>query len=122
MIEKSDVSQVKPPPKEFLIEWILRAQEIIESKDMIIKKSFLVAGITNTIGSSEEDLVRNDVAYKEIIHEVIGETHMGYVEPHSSSEDPFANCSDVSDSGDGPDSGMIEAENADPFATSSDEV
>ncbi len=66
---------------------------------------FLVAGITNTIVSSEEDLVRNDVAYKEfqdIIHNVFGETHMGYVEPYSSYEDPFAYCSNVSDSEDDP--------------------
>ncbi len=39
---------------------------------------------------------------------------MGYVEPHSSYEDPFANCSDVSDS---PDSGaetIEEDEDTDP--------
>ena len=125
MIEESDkgVSKVQPPPKESLINWILRAQEIIESRDSIIKKSFLVAGIANTMGSSEENLIRDDSTYKEIqdiIDNVFGSTHMGYVEPHSSSveEDPFANCTDSSDSSDTEE----DEENVedDPFASSSD--
>ena len=44
-----DTSKPRPPPKEALIEWILKAQEIIESKDMIIRKSFLVTGITSEV-------------------------------------------------------------------------
>ena len=41
MIEETDkgVSKVKCPPKEAVIEWILRAQEKIEEKSTIIKKS-----------------------------------------------------------------------------------
>ena len=42
MIEETDkgVTKVKRPPKEAVIEWILKAQEKIEEKSMIIKKSF----------------------------------------------------------------------------------
>ena len=103
MIEETDkgVSKVRCPPKQIVIEWILRAQEKIEEKSMIIKKSFLVAGIP---GSSEEELMRDDSTYREIqkiMSEVFGETHKGYVEPESSlDEDPFANCSSTSDSED----------------------
>ena len=91
MIEESDksVSKVKPPPKESLINWILKAQETIESKNSIIKKSFLVTGIANTMGSSEKPLISDDSTY------VFGKTHMEY---HSSlveaEENPFANCTD----------------------------
>ena len=100
MIEETDkgVSKVKCPPKEAVIEWILRAQEKIEEESMIIKKSFLVAGI---VGSSEEELMRDDSTYREIqqiMSEVFGETHVGYVEPESSlDEDPFVNSSSTSD-------------------------
>ena len=103
MIEETDkgVSKLKRPPKESLVDWILRAQELIER---IIKKSFLVAGITNTIGSSEEELIRVDPTYGEIqqiMTEVFGEVHMGYMEPDSNTgEDPFVNCSDTSESED----------------------
>ena len=99
MIEETDkgVSKRKRPPKESLVEWILRAQELIERRNIIIKKTFLVAGITNTIGSSEEELIRDDPTYGEIqqiMTEVFGEVHMGYMEPDSSTEeDPFVNCS-----------------------------
>ena len=90
------VAKVKCPPKEAVIEWILRAQQKIEEKNIIVKKSFLVAGITNTIGRSEEELIRDDPTYREIqqiMVEVFREVHMGYVEPAPIvDEDPFANC------------------------------
>ena len=59
MIDETDkgVSKVRCPPKEAVIEWILQAQQKIEERSMIIKKSFLVAGITNTIGSSEVGMI-----------------------------------------------------------------
>jgi hypothetical protein len=61
---------------------------------------FLVAGIT--IGSSEEELARDDSTYREIqqiMTEVFVEGHMGYVEPsEESDEDPFASCSSNSES------------------------
>ena len=58
-----------------------------------------MAGIIN---ASEEELIRDDSAYREIqqiMSEVFGDVHMGYVEPESNlDEDPFANCSGASDS------------------------
>ena len=126
MIEQTDtgVPKVKPPPKESLINWIMRVQEIIESNNSIIKKSFLVAGIANTMGSSDENLIRDDSTYKEIqdiMDSVFGTTHMGYVEPSTSlDEDPFANCSNTSDSELGDPSDVEDEEDAggDPFASS----
>ena len=35
------VAKVKRPPKEAVIEWILRAQQKIEETNIIIKKVFL---------------------------------------------------------------------------------
>ena len=66
MIEETDkgVTKVKRPPKEAVIEWILKAQEKIEEKSMIIKKSFLVAGIT--IGG-EEEMRRDDSLYRDYV-------------------------------------------------------
>ena len=42
MIEETDkgVLKVKHPPKESLINWILRVQEQIERRNTIINKSF----------------------------------------------------------------------------------
>ena len=75
---------------------------------MIIRKSFLVTGITSEVGSSSEDLIRNE-EIQNVIESVFGEAHMGYVEPPD--EDPFANCSD---------SDCDESDLENPFASSSD--
>jgi len=98
MIEETDKSmqKIKPPSKLLLLEWIKRAQNIIESKPSIVKKSFLVAGISNA--SDEQSYVRDDSTYAEIqglMEEVFGNAHMGYIEPDDS-EDPFKDCSDAS--------------------------
>ena len=78
-------SKIKPPQKSDLLEWIKTAQTKIESQGTIVKKSFFVAGITN----SEEELVRNDEVYQDIqriMEDVSGDTHVGYV---SDDGDPF---------------------------------
>ena len=58
MIEETDngVKKVKRPPKEAVMEWILKAQEKIEEKSMVIKQSFLVDEIA--IGGEEEQKSR----------------------------------------------------------------
>ena len=93
--EKGD-SPIRRPPKESLVDWIFNAQEKIESKKEIIQKLFIVAGIT----CNQNDLARDDTLFseiEEIMLEVFGEDHMGYVEPEEDSEDPFSSDSSDSD-------------------------
>ena len=111
MVAEADkgVSKIKPPPKSNLLEWIKAAQEKIESKGTIVKKSFMVAGITN----SETEMVRSDEVYQEVqkmMEDIFGDTHVGYVDGEDP-DDPFADLSD-NESGEDPD---------DPFADQSDD-
>lgn len=85
---------------------IKQAQEIIERKGTIVKKSFSVTGIAN----SQEELIRNDSVYQEIqsiMDDVFGSTHMGLVEP----TDQYADEDSSSDENPGEE---------DPFNTSTD--
>ena len=65
--EKGD-SPIRCPPKESLVDWILNAQEKIESKKEIIQKSFVVAGIT----CNQNDLARDDTLFSEIEEIMLG--------------------------------------------------
>ncbi len=92
--QESDNSafKIKPPSKLHLLKWILKAQEMIESKGTILTKSFLVTGITK-----EKELIRDEPVFQEIqaiMRDVFGDAHLGYVEPEDSpsgdeSDDPF---------------------------------
>ena len=59
--EKGD-SPIRRPPKESLVDWILNAQEKIESKKEIIQKSFIVAGIT----CNQNDLARDNTLFSRL--------------------------------------------------------
>ena len=134
MVEEADkgVPKIKPPSKSQLLEWIKIAQDIIESKPAMMKKSFLVAGISNA--SNEQGLIRNDSTYADVMEDVFGDAHMGYIEPRDSSSDeeadPFKDAASDSETGaescddpfatDSPDNSETGAESCDdPFATDS---
>ena len=90
--EKGVVSKITRASKSILLEWIKTASDLVEKKPKTVEKSFEVAEI---IDSNDQ---RKDSAYTEInkvMAEVFEETHMGHVQP---SDNPFANCSDNSDS------------------------
>ena len=98
------------PPKQLLVDWIVQANNMIGSNHCIVKKSFLVTGLSNALGGHEDHLIRNDLARKEIdevIAEVFGEESMGFQEPESE-QDPFETSSDEEASDDeAPDSSSI---------------
>ena len=85
--EKGVTTKITPASKSQMLEWIKEANDRVESKPNTVKKSFEVAGIVPS------DDQRKDSAYTEIndvMAEVFGLEHMGYVEPD---DDPFASCS-----------------------------
>ncbi len=60
---------------------------------MIVKKSFLVTGISNALGGHENEVIRDSVVQKgieEIIVEVFGSESMGYCSENRSDSDPFS--------------------------------
>ena len=124
MVDEAEkgVSIIKPVCKSVLLEWILKGVDLLESKPSIVKKSFDVAGIVLSGGDAN---VRDDESYSEIqelMKEVFGDEHMGYVSDHQSSEssneeDPFASDDDAGavDEVDSDKSSI-----RDPFASESD--
>ena len=75
------------------MEWIKTAADLVEKKPNTITKSFEVTGIIN-----KPDCTRSDALFKEVqdvIDEVFGQVHMGYVEPTG---DPFADSESDSES------------------------
>ena len=63
MLNHSDV--IKRPTKQLIVDWIEEANQILNSNLCIIKKSFLVTGISNALGG-EDQLVRDDNVRKEM--------------------------------------------------------
>ncbi len=91
MLEHSCDELVKRPSKQLIVDWIEEANTILNSNLSIVKKSFLVTGISNALGGEENELVRNDNIRKEIediIVEVFGEETMGF-QPNQTDRDPF---------------------------------
>ena len=87
---ETSVAKITPASKAILMEWVKTAADLVETKPNMIKKSFEVTGIIN-----KPDCTRSDALFKEVedvMDEVFGRVHMGYVEPTG---DPFAD----SDSG-----------------------
>lgn len=87
------------PSKQTIVDWIVEANKILDSNKCIVKKSFLVTGLSNALGGHEDALIRDDLVRKEIdevIVEVFGEETMGYEESHhlDSDHDPFDSSDD----------------------------
>lgn len=80
------------PLKQLIVNWIVSANNMIDSNKCIVKKSFLVTGLSNALGGHEDQLIRNDLVRKEIdevITEVFGEEAMGFKEPPVIEADSF---------------------------------
>ena len=58
--------KVQPPSKSLFLSWIKAAQDKIEANPTITKKSFLIAGISNTLGGFEDQIIRSELAYQEV--------------------------------------------------------
>ena len=90
---ETGVAKITPASKAILMEWIKTAADLVEKKPNTIKKSFEVTGIVN-----KPDCTRSDALFKEVqdvLDEVFGQVHMGYVEPTG---DPFADSESDSES------------------------
>lgn len=84
------------PSKQLIVNWIEEANHMIDSNKCIVKKSFLVTGLSNSLGGYEDELIRNDTTRREIeevIAEVFGEETLGFQDPQSDC-DPFDSSSD----------------------------
>ena len=92
MLEHSSDQIIKKPPKQLIVDWVEEANEKLDSNFCIVKKSFLVTGLSNALGKEENRLIRDDTVRKEIyeiIVEVFGEVNMGFCEPEQTDVDPF---------------------------------
>ena len=132
MVEQSDLAagsvekKIPPPSKQHLVDWITGANRKIHLNSVIVKKSFLVTGLSNALGGHEDHLIRNDLIREEIqevLTEVFGDDNMGFEPSEDPSTDPFASDSDSESDSENGDCGTaenisVEGERAD---TSSDE-
>ena len=99
MLQQSDAmnesdGKIKPPTKQHLVDWIIDANEQLDSNITIVKNSFLVTEISNALSGYENHLIRNDVVrqeIQEILAEVFGDEHVGFDPSDRHSPDPFAN-------------------------------
>ena len=101
MLEHSDDEVIKKPPKQLVVSWMEEANEKLDSNLCIVKKSFLVTGLSNALGKEEDQIIRDDRVRKEIdeiIVEVFGEANMGFYEPEQTDHDPFDSGSDDAES------------------------
>lgn len=98
MLQQSDAmnesdGKIQPPTKQHLVDWVIEANEQLDANITIVKKSFLVTGISNALGGYENHLIRNDVArqeIQEILAVVFGDEHVGFDPSDCHSPDPFA--------------------------------
>ena len=101
MLDQTNTSsgKISPPSKQAIVNWIEEANDKLNSKPCIVKKAFLVTGLSNALGGYEDRLIRNDEMRKDIektINEVFGEETMGFRLPDDdqSDNDPFESDDD----------------------------
>ena len=103
MLEQSenDSTKIPPPSKQLIVKWIEAANNTLDANVCIVKKAFLITGLSSSLGGHEDHLIRNDEARKEIediIGEVFGEGAMGFQAPSDQSDDdPFKSDDNSSD-------------------------
>lgn len=101
MIEKcSGGGNAPKPSKQLLVDWLQNANHMLDSNKCIVKKSFLVTGLSNSLGRHEDHLIRNDDIrdeITEIISMVFGKEYMGYQELCNLDGDPFQSMDESSD-------------------------
>ena len=52
--------------KQLIVDWIESANGTLDGNStIIVKKAFLVTGLSNSLGGHEDELIRNDVVMKE---------------------------------------------------------
>ena len=51
--------KIKPPTKQHIVDWIDQANKKIHRNATIVKKSFVVTGLSNALGGHEDDQIRS---------------------------------------------------------------
>ena len=104
MLEQSenDTAKIPPPPKQLIVDWVEAANGTLDANPTIVKKAFVVTGLSNSLGGHEDELIRNDDVRKEIddiVGEVFGEDAMGFNAPNDQNDedDPFESDDSSSD-------------------------
>ena len=88
--------KIKPASKQQVIDWVVQSNNILDSNEDMIRKSFLVCGISNALDGSEnhnmtrcaKELPDMNVAYG------TEDTEDDPIDSGTESEDPFASDSD----------------------------
>ena len=65
MLEQASNTEIKRPTKQLIVDWIEEANKILASNVCIVKKAFLVAGLSNALGGCEDSMIRDDDVRKE---------------------------------------------------------
>ena len=86
---ESDSEKVSLPPKQLIVNWIEAANSKLKSYPCIVKKSFLVTGLSNSLGGHENQLIRDDCTRREIEEistKAFGEEAMGFTSQNDPSD------------------------------------
>ena len=55
-------TKLRPPQKQDILDWIFSAVKHLKDNADLIRKSFVVTGISIKLNGSEDHLVRNDIS------------------------------------------------------------
>lgn len=66
MLEHSSEEVIKRSPKQLVVNWIEDANRMLDSNMnmCIVKKAFMVTGLSNALGGEENELIRDDTFRK----------------------------------------------------------
>ena len=99
--QQNSKDKIPPPTRQLIVNWVENAWINIKSRKDSIAKSFLVTGISNTFGTWEEELIRNDDLRQQIdeqLRAVFGSDQLTSVA--RTDDDPFDDVSSDPDSSD----------------------
>lgn len=55
---ESDTAKIPPPLKQLIVDWVEVANGTLDANPTIVKKAFLVTGLSNSLGGHEDELIR----------------------------------------------------------------
>ena len=83
--------KIKPASKQQVIDWVVQSNDLLDGNKDMIRKSFLVCGISNALDGSENHMIRCAKELPDMtIAYGIEDTEDHPVDSGSESEDPFA--------------------------------
>lgn len=87
-VSEDETSCIKPATKQQVVDWVVQSSNTLGTKEEVVKKSFLVCGISNALDGTQNNLIR---CSKELpdMHIAYGVTIDD--DGASESDDPFNN-------------------------------